>query len=116
MSRLPLRVRLTALFAVAMTLVLAGAGWFVYARVASDLDRALDQELRSRTQDVRALVLHGGALAATGGSLVEPGESFAELVGTGGRVVDATQPDGSTIDLDPDQLASAHAPPTVAAR
>jgi heavy metal sensor kinase len=106
--RLPLRVRLTAVFAVAMAVVLVGAGWFVYARVASDLQRALDQDLRSRAQDLTALVGHGGSLDSTRGSLIEGGESFAELITPfDGRVIDSTAPIGSTVLLTPAELARA---------
>lgn len=87
---MPLRIRLTTVFSLAMALVLAGVGWFAYARIATDLSRALDQQLRGRVQDLSALVRHGGSLRATDGRLVEPGESFAELVTTDGHVVDAT--------------------------
>ena len=37
MSRLPIRVRLALVFALAMAVVLAAGGWFAYARVSSDL-------------------------------------------------------------------------------
>jgi two-component system OmpR family sensor kinase len=116
MSRLPLRLRLTLVFALAMALVLAGAGWFVYARVADDLSRSLDQELRSRAQDVSALVTHGGSLPAGGVALIERGESFAELVGADGRVADATAPIGGELLLNPEQLAAARKRPTFANR
>jgi hypothetical protein len=89
---LPLRIRLTLLFSLAMALVLAGVGWFAYARIAADLSRTLDQQLRGRAQDLSALVRHGGSLRATQGRLVEPGESFAQLLGARGQVVDATPP------------------------
>ena len=92
MTRLPVRWRLTLVFAGAMAIVLGAAGWFVHERVASDLARALDQELRSRAQDVSALVRHGGSLRTTQGSLVEQGESFGELLDSRGRVLDATPP------------------------
>ncbi|HEY3018512.1 MAG TPA: ATP-binding protein [Gaiellaceae bacterium] len=94
MRRLPLRIRLALVFAAATALVLSGAGWFVYERVASDLSRALDQQLRGRAQDLSALIRRGGSLRTTGGPLVEPGESFAELVSADGRVLDATAPIG----------------------
>jgi heavy metal sensor kinase len=94
-SRLPIRLRLTLVFAVAMGLVLAAAGWFVYARVASDLNRALDEQLRARAQDLSALVRRGGSLGTTVGPFIEPGESFAELIAADGRVLDATEPIGS---------------------
>jgi two-component system, OmpR family, sensor kinase len=90
----PLRIRLTLVFSLAMALLLAGVGWFTYARIATDLSRALDQQLRGRAQDLSALVRHGGSLRATDGRLVERGESFAQLVTADGRVVDATPPLG----------------------
>jgi signal transduction histidine kinase len=107
MSRVPLRLRLTLVFALAMAVVLAAAGWFVYVRVADDLSNALDQELRSRAQDVSALVAQDGSLSRSGIALVERGESFAELIGGDGRVLDATSPIGSTLLLTPDQLSAA---------
>ena len=90
MSRFPLRLRLTIVFTVAMAIVLTGAGWFLYVRVASDLARGLDQSLRSRAQDVSALVRDRGSLRATGSPLIERGESFAELIRTDGRVLDSS--------------------------
>jgi signal transduction histidine kinase len=87
---LPLRIRLTLVFSLAMALVLVGVGWFAYARIATDLSRTLDQQLRGRAQDLSALVRHGGSLRATQGGLVEPGESFAQLLTARGRVLDAT--------------------------
>jgi two-component system OmpR family sensor kinase len=94
-SRLPLRLRLALVFAAATAFVLSGAGWFVYHSVASDLSRALDQELRSRAQDLSALVAHGGSLRASRGGLIENGESFAEVIAGDGRVLDATAPIGT---------------------
>jgi signal transduction histidine kinase len=111
-SRIPIRLRLTLVFALAMAIVLAGAGWFVYDHVASDLGQALDVQLRSRAQDVSALVRRRGSLRTTGGNLVERGESFAQLVAPGGRVVDAS---GAGLDrslLSSSQLADARSGPT----
>jgi two-component system, OmpR family, sensor kinase len=107
LARLPLRLRLTLVFALAMSAVLAGAGWLVYEHVASDLKSSLDQQLRSRAQDVSALVRRDGSLESTGGVLVEHGESFAELLAAKGKVLDATNPIGSQLLLTPAQLALA---------
>jgi two-component system OmpR family sensor kinase len=115
-SRLPIRVRLALIFALAMAIVLGGAGWFVYTRVGDHLADALDQELRSRAQDVSALVSEGGSLQATGFGLVEQGESFAQLVDADGRVVDATPPLERTALLSSVQLARAREQPTFANR
>ena len=54
MRRLPIKVRLTLAFALAMAVLLAAAGFFVYRHVAGDLSRSLDQSLRSRAQDLSA--------------------------------------------------------------
>ena len=80
MNRLPIRARLTLVFALAMAVVLLLAGSLVYVRVAGNLSAALDQQLRSRAQDVSALVRRDGSLNSTSGTLVEHGESFAELL------------------------------------
>ena len=45
MSRIPIQLRLAAGFALAMAIVLTGAGIFVYTSLGSDLARALDQDL-----------------------------------------------------------------------
>jgi two-component system OmpR family sensor kinase len=89
-NRLPIRLRLTLVFALTMAVVLLLAGWLVYARVSHNLDDALDEQLRSRAQDVSALVRREGSLNSTHGTLVEHGESFAELLSASGSVVDAT--------------------------
>jgi signal transduction histidine kinase len=50
-SRLPIRVRLTLGFAVAMAAVLAGVGLFVYQRVASELLGTVDQTLVAQARE-----------------------------------------------------------------
>ena len=112
MSRLPTRLRLTLVFALVMAAVLAGAGWLVYARVGTDLARALDQDLRSRAQDLSALVQHGGSLPTTAGTLVERGETFAQLLSPDRRVLDGTPAVGARALLTAAELARARRGPT----
>jgi signal transduction histidine kinase len=90
MRRIPLRVRVVGAFVLAMAVVFAGAGAFIYARVGRDLARNLDQELRLRAQDLSTVVRDPSARLETGVGLVERGESFAELVSRGGAVIDAS--------------------------
>jgi two-component system OmpR family sensor kinase len=107
MTRLPLRIRVAAAFALAMAVVLAVTGVIVYVLVGRDLDAALDRDLRLRAQDLSALVEHGsgGALEAVGGvHLVEAGENFAQLLDPRGRVVDATPTLGREPLLPPARL------------
>ena len=111
MNRLPIRLRLTLFFTVAMAVVLGAMGLFLYTRVASDLDRSLNLELRSRAQDLSALVLRGGSLRRTGSPFIEHGETFAEVATVDGRVLDATPSLGSSVLLSPSELARAKAKP-----
>ena len=74
MSRVPLRVRLTAAFALAMVLVLIGAALFVYLRLKSDLDESVTAALDARA----AAVLASGSASA--GAPGDPEEGFALLV------------------------------------
>ncbi len=92
MKRFPIRVRLTAAFASAMALVLALVGAFLYLRLESSLDASIDSGLRSRADDVAALVAQADSGLAQGGSsrLTESGESFAQVLTRSGRVVDST--------------------------
>jgi two-component system OmpR family sensor kinase len=75
MSRIPIRIRLTLFFAVAMAIVLAAVGLFVYLRVASDLDRALDKDLRARGEALSALLQRGGSVGTT-----DTADTFAGFV------------------------------------
>ena len=108
MSRFPIRLRVAAAFALAMAVVLAGTGWFLYARLSSHLEIALDGELRLRAQDLAALVREpdGSLAAAGGGRLVEHGASYAQLIDAAGRVVDATRPLGRASLLTARELRS----------
>jgi signal transduction histidine kinase len=74
MSRVPIRVRLTAVFALATIVVLAGAAAFVYVRLRADLDESIDDALHAR--------------AAAGSTFVEdPEDAFAERIAAGARSV-----------------------------
>ena len=80
MSRLPIRLRLTAAFALAMVVVLAAAGLFVYLRLEDSLDESIATTLEARAD----------AFGAAGpGAVGDPEEAFAQLIGDGGRVLSA---------------------------
>ena len=92
LGRLPIRIRLTVAFAAAMVVVLALTSWFVYVRVAASLDGAIDVGLRSRADDVAALVQQADSGLAESGSgrLNETDNSFAQVLRTNGTVLDST--------------------------
>jgi heavy metal sensor kinase len=109
MRRVPIRLRVATAFAVSMAVVLAVTGWFIYRRLDSHLSTAIDRNLELRAQDLSALVQDGRASLATagGGRFVERGETYAQLVDSSGRVVDATRPLGHTRVLTPTELSAA---------
>lgn len=84
MRRLPVRVRLTAAFAVAMVLVLMGAGLFVYLRLRSDLNESVTAGLAARATAV--LADNSPAAGAAG----DAEEGFAQLLSTDGSVLQST--------------------------
>ena len=84
MSRVPVRVRLTAAFAIAMALVLVLAGLFVYERLRSDLNESVTSGLEARADAVRA------ARSPTAGAAGEDEEGFAQLLAPDGRVLAGT--------------------------
>lgn len=118
MNRLPIRVRVTIAFAAAMAVVLAVTGWVLYAQLGSHLALALDRDLQLRAQDLAALVRGGkDELPKVSGSrFIERGESFAQLLDRGGRVVDATVPLGRASLLAPAELRAAQREPVYADR
>jgi two-component system, OmpR family, sensor kinase len=89
MTRIPIRIRLSLAFALAMAIVLASLGGFLYVRLRGELDEQLVVGLRAHADSVAALVRRGGELA-TGPSLVEEDETFAQVIGSDGRVTDAS--------------------------
>jgi signal transduction histidine kinase len=109
MSRVPIRLRVTAAFALTMAAVLAGTALFVYLRLGSHLSIALDRELQVRAQDLSALADGSAALPAS--RFIEHGESYAQVLGVDGRVVKATAPLARTPLLDAEQLAAARRGP-----
>jgi len=109
MNRLPIRLRVTAAFAVAMAVVLAASGLFLYLRLQSHLALALDRVLEVRSQDLAALVSDPSATLSQDGRsrLIERGESYAQVIEASGTVVDATEPLGRAPVLTPSELRRA---------
>lgn len=91
MRRIPIRLRLTLAFAAAIAVVLAATGLFLYLHLRSDLDRAIDTGLRSRTGDVSALVQQADTgLRDAARSRGSRSAEVAQIVDRRGRVFDAT--------------------------
>jgi two-component system OmpR family sensor kinase len=109
MSRLPIRLRLTLAFTLVMALVLAATGLFLYVRLGNELDASLNTGLRSRADDVTALVQQAGSGLRDGGRspLAPPDENYAQVVDENGAVVDSTPGLNDVPVLDPGQLERA---------
>jgi two-component system, OmpR family, sensor kinase len=92
MSRVPIRLRLTIAFAVAMLGVVAAAGSFAYVRVRADLDDAVHEALATHVAAVSAMAdAPGTPLSAARRDPQEPPEeSFAQIVAADGRLLDST--------------------------
>jgi len=80
MSRLPIRVRLTLAFALAMAVVLAATGAFLYVRLGDSLNEGINDSLEARLVEVSSLV-HNNAPVTE----IRSEETFA-------RVLDAAEP------------------------
>jgi len=81
MSRLPIRARLTAAFALAMVLVLVAAGLFAYLRLRADLGEGVDATLRERAATSVAAARDPLATEA------EPEERFTQVLSPEGELL-----------------------------
>jgi heavy metal sensor kinase len=107
--RLPIRVKLTIAFVLVMAVVLAAIGLFVYLRFNSSIDNTLNQGLRTRASDVKALIQQSGpGLPASGrDALAERGERVAQIIDAKREVVDAAPGLSRAPILNPQQLRTA---------
>ena len=101
-ARIPLRLRLTLVFVVAMATVLAAVGAFLYVRVGDSLLEQVDESLSARAGELAVSAREG----TTGSALAGGDDEFAQVLGPGGRVEAATPGYGGPL-LPADELADA---------
>ena len=95
LKRLPIRWRLTFVFAGVMAVLLAGVIAFVYFHFRSDLDYNIDGSLRARAQEVASLVRNEnaadtrGALGTIRSGPAQP-DNFVQVLDDAGRVLGAS--------------------------
>lgn len=88
--RLPISLRLTVVFALSMAVLLTVAGGFIYFRLGAELLRSLDTALLSEADSVAAGI---GQQGSTFNAPPAAGlRSFAQILGPGGQVLEATPP------------------------
>jgi len=79
LRQLPIRLRLTVGFAIAMAAVLTATGAFVYVRLDSAMTQSIDTHLRDRADDVHSVVSHPGR-----------DEGLVQVLDSSGRVIAAS--------------------------
>jgi signal transduction histidine kinase len=89
-SRLPIRVRLTAVFTVIMALALAGAGLGAVVDFGRTLDAAVNARLTARAADLAAMDAAAG--------LADDADTVAQRIAADGRVLSAS-PNAGTVGL-----------------
>jgi two-component system OmpR family sensor kinase len=89
MRSLPIRLRLTFVFAAAMAMVLAAMGSFVFFRVGRALEASVDQGLRAQAFEAQSRVDRGRPFVERD---IGEGTTYGQLIGSDGRVVASTPP------------------------
>lgn len=100
---MPIRIRLTLMFAALATVTLAAVGGVVYTRYESQAGATIDDALRSRVATLQA---SRPAPAAGGAALPDGDESFAQLLAADGHVIDGTVAFGGAPLLPAEDIAA----------
>ena len=87
MSRLPIRLRLTLVFALVMAVVLSAVGAFLYVRLGSTLDERIDDSLASRSNALSALVRSSRDVRREDVRVVSSEDGFAQVIGSDGSIL-----------------------------
>jgi signal transduction histidine kinase len=108
-GRLPIRLRVSLAFAAVLAVVLAGTGLFLDLRFAAEMNRAIDQSLRSRAGDVIALVRQADSGLRTAGhsGLNTDAAGFAQVLKLDGAIFDSSPQTSRQAVLSPRELATA---------
>jgi two-component system, OmpR family, sensor kinase len=102
LSRVPIRLRVTAAFAAAMALLLVALGAFLWFELRDRLDETIDDTLRSRLGEVSALAGDIDARAAS--YFGDEDETFLQVMRPGGTLAYTSVVAGSEPLLDPAQI------------
>jgi len=108
LSRLPVRLRLTLAFALAMAVVLSALGALLYERVQHSLDQQLDAGLRVRTTALTDLVRDSRSTLADMFTAGDPDE-FAQLLRPDRTPIAVTNPKIAEPTISPEEARRAQA-------
>jgi heavy metal sensor kinase len=108
-SRLPIRLRLTLAFALAMAALIVATGAFLYVRLSSSLEEAIDEGLEVRAAELAGPVARGetGLGERPGTGFVDQDERFVQVINPDGGIIDATPLVAQRPLVGPDELARA---------
>jgi two-component system, OmpR family, sensor kinase len=109
LRRVPIRWRLTLMFAAVMAVLLAGLIAFLYFHFRSDLDYNINQGLRTRAQDIAGLVRQQDAQQTRGalGQLPTSENNVVQVLDESGQVLGASAGFSSPSLLRPPEIPAA---------
>jgi heavy metal sensor kinase len=84
--RIPIKLRVTLVFAAVMAIVLAATGLFLYLRLESSLNHSIDQDLQSRSQQlIREMRVQNRGIGEAARQVIDGhAEEFAQVLTTSG--------------------------------
>lgn len=88
---LPIRVRLTTVFAVLNAIVLGATGLFLYLRLESDLLRSVDAGLRLRADTLLGSGDSSNLQLRSQGRAIDPDLAFVQKIDPKGRVIESSE-------------------------
>jgi two-component system, OmpR family, sensor kinase len=107
MSRLPIRLRLTLVFAMVMAVVFAGTGVFLYVRLGDTLDQRINDGLESRTTALATALRGQPGDAGVDPALIAGDDGVVQVIGRDGSLFVASSTGGNRVVLSSDELAAA---------
>lgn len=109
MSRIPIKLRVTLVFAAVMAIVLAATGLFLYLRLESSLNHSIDSDLQSRSQQlIREMRVDERGIGEAARSLLDKrADDFAQVLTTSGRLFNPGHQRGQRPALNRQRVAAA---------
>ncbi len=108
--RLPVRVRLTTAFTVAMAALIVVGGAVLYEQVASSLLRTTDNALRAQASLVQAGIDNNDVNFADQGAGREGVQTFSQILGPSGRILESTEQVAAVQLVSPARLQNVSGP------
>jgi two-component system OmpR family sensor kinase len=90
LSRVPIRARMTAAFALAMVGVLVAVGAITYTRLAAELNETINDGLDARAEATARAVRRGTAHLVRSGRRPDDEETVTQILSRDGRIIETT--------------------------